>query len=114
MQQIVDLQNNEDFASMNVALVSIAFDSVEQQRAGIEQYGIEGVPMASDANGTVSEEYGVLRWAVGSGEPGHTFVLVDSDGQVEWIRDYGAPENGGTMYVPPMDLVDQIQAHLGS
>ena len=112
MQQIVDLQNDEDFASMNVALVSIAFDSLDQQAAGAQQYGIEGVPMASDTDGSVSENYGVLRWAVASGEPGHTFVLVDSDGQVDWIRDYGAPQNGGTMYVPPMDLVEQIQANL--
>lgn len=112
MQQIVDLQTNDDFNSMDVALVSIAFDDLAEQASGIEQYGIEGVPMAQDADGSVSEKYGVLRWAVGTGEPGHTFVLVDAQGEVNWIGDYGAPENAGVMYVPPTDLVEQIRAHL--
>lgn len=68
--------------------------------------------MASDSNGSVSESYGVLQWKVASGEPGHTFVLINSDGEVTWIRDYGAPQNGGVMYVPPQDLVSQIRANL--
>lgn len=110
MQQIVDLQGDPQFQAMDVAFVSIAFDSIEEQRAGVEQYGIEGVPMASDQDGSVSEAYGVLRWAVGTGEPGHTFVLVDQTGQVVWLRDYGAAQNGGMMYVPPADLVEQIAA----
>ncbi len=54
----------------------------------------------------------MLRWAVGTGEPGHTFVLVDEEGEVDWIRDYGAPENGGVMYVPVAELVEKIQSHL--
>ena len=112
MQQIVDLQSNPEFAELDVELVSIAFDDLSQQASGAQEYGISGVPMASDSDGSVSEAYGVLRWAVGTGEPGHTFVLVDQTGQVDWIRDYGAPENGGVMYVPPDDLVDQIKEHL--
>ena len=54
----------------------------------------------------------MLQWAVRTGEPGHTFVLVDGEGKIAWIRDYGAPENGGTMYVPPGDLTWQIAAAL--
>ena len=73
---------------------------------------LEAVPMATDADGSVSDQYGVLRWAVATGELGHTFVLVDRAGEVAWIRDYGAPENGGVMYVPPSDLVAQIRTHL--
>ncbi len=47
-----------------------------------------------------------------SGEPGHTFVLVDGDGRVRWIRDYGAPENGGLMYVEVDELVAELAAQL--
>jgi len=112
MQQIVDLQQDPDFSEMDVALVSIAFDSPAELAAGMQEFGIVGVPMATDADGSVSDQYGVLRWALATGEPGHTFVLVDQAGEVAWIRDYGAPENGGVMYVPPSDLVAQIRAHL--
>jgi hypothetical protein len=43
-------------------------------------------------------------------EPGHTFVLVEADGRVAWVRDYGAPENGGLMYVAPKEVFDQVTA----
>lgn len=62
----------------------------------------------------MSETFGVLKWAVGSGEPGHTFVLVDADGTVLWVQDYGAPENGGRMYVPAEELVQHIEEQLDS
>lgn len=76
------------------------------------EYGITSVPLLSDRDHSVSEAYDVLQWAVGTGEPGHTFILVKEDGTIAWIRDYGAPENGGVMYVPVQDLVSQIKAHL--
>lgn len=76
------------------------------------EYGINEVPMAVDADHQVSEAYDVLQWAVGSGEPGHTFILVDKDGKIAWIQDYGAPENRGVMYVEPLELVTEIKAHL--
>jgi hypothetical protein len=50
---------------------------------------------------------------VATGEPGHTFVLVDGDDRLAWIRAYGAPENGGLMYVPVPDLASQVSAALG-
>jgi hypothetical protein len=48
-----------------------------------------------------------------SGEPGHTFVLVGIDGEIAWIRDYGAPQNGELMYVPVDQLVQEIGLALG-
>ncbi|MBC8331482.1 MAG: hypothetical protein H8E28_05830, partial [Anaerolineae bacterium] len=52
------------------------------------------------------------QWAVATGEPGHTFVLVDADGKIAWIQDYGAPQNRGVMYVPVEELVSEITSHL--
>jgi hypothetical protein len=67
-----------------------------------------------DADSSVSAAYDVLKWAIGSGEPGHTFILVDADGKIAWIRDYGAPDLADrTMYVPPADLIAQIRTALG-
>lgn len=108
MQQIVDLQNDPGFQTLGVEIVSIAFDSAEEQLAGIAEYGITAVPMLVDGDHTMSETYDVLQWAVGTGEPGHTFILVDEEGKLAWIRDYGAPENGGLMYVPVNELGTEI------
>jgi peroxiredoxin len=112
MQQIVDLRNDPDFQTLDVALLSIAFDPPAEQAAGAVQYGIEGVPLTADTDGKVSEAYDVLQWAVATGEPGHTFILVDKEGKVVWIRDYGAPENGGLMWVSPQELTQQVRISL--
>lgn len=107
------MQSDPEFQSLNVAFVSIAFDPSDQQVSAITEYGISDVPMLIDAEHTVSEAYDVLKWAVGSGEPSHTFVLVDADGNIAWIRDYGSPSlPDPVMYVPPADLIQQIKDSL--
>jgi peroxiredoxin len=113
MQQIVDLENDPEFQALDVALVSIAFDSPADLSAGAVEYGVGTTPLLTDTEQQVSEDYDVLQWAVATGEPGHTFVLVNQDGTVAWIRDYGAPENGGVMYVPPTDIAQQVRDGLG-
>ncbi|HSO26807.1 MAG TPA: redoxin domain-containing protein [Anaerolineales bacterium] len=113
MQQIVDLENDPAFQALNVGLVSIARDSLAELAAGRQEYGISATPLLSDSDQSVSQAYDVLRWAIASGEPGHTFILVDQQGQVAWIEDYGAPDNPNrTMYVPVDELVQKIRASL--
>lgn len=103
------MQSDPNFQSLNVAFVSIAFDSAEQMSAVKQEYGIVDVPLLVDANQEVSSDYDVLKWAVGTGEPGHTFILVDAEGEIVWIRDYGSPTlPNPVMYVEPQELVDQI------
>lgn len=108
----MDLQNSPDFQALDVALVSIASDSTEQLAAGAQEYGIRDVPLLSDPNTAVSEAYDVMQWATPSGEPSHTFVLVDEEGQIAWVQDYGHPSNRGVMYVPVDELVTEIRTHL--
>lgn len=109
----MDLQNDPEFQALDVAILSIALDTAEEQAAAQAEYGITA-PMLVDADAQVSEAYDVMQWAVGTGEPGHTFILVGADGTVKWIRDYGAPENGGVMYVPTEELTQQIADSLGA
>lgn len=109
----MDLQQDPEFQALNVALVSIALDSAAQQMTAVAQYDLRDVPMLVDQNGEVSAAYDVMKWAVGTGEPGHTFILVDETGKIAWIRDYGSPDlPDPVMYVPPDDLVEQIRDNL--
>ncbi|MGH2554426.1 MAG: peroxiredoxin family protein [Actinomycetota bacterium] len=112
LQQIVDLQNDGRFERLPVALLSISPDPVEAWAEEADALGIQ-MPLLSDPGNRVAREYGVMRWAMPSGEPGHTFVLVGEDGRVLWIRDYGSPENGGLMYVEVPELLGQVAARLG-
>ena len=111
MKQIVDLEGSPEFRSLNVALVSIAIDPVVDLSWAVSQFGISA-PLLSDKGRKVSESYGALQWAMPNGEPGHTFVLVGKNGKVKWIRDYGAPENGGLMYVSVDVLYQEMVARL--
>lgn len=113
MQQIVDLENDSEFTALDVPLLSIAFDSPEVMAAAGTAVGVASTPMLSDTDHTTSEAYDVLQWAVGTGEPGHTFILIDGDGTIAWIRDYGAPQNGGSMYVEPIEIAAQVAEALG-
>jgi peroxiredoxin len=113
MLQVVDLQKSREFEALGVELLSISPDSVEAWQADSEQYGLTGeTPVLSDQANRVASAYDVMRWQAATGEPGHTFVLVDEEGMVAWIKDYGAPKNGGLMYVVPDELVPRIAAHV--
>lgn len=112
MQQIVDLQNSPEFLALNVQLISIARDSVAEMAPESQALGIT-VPMLSDPDLSTSNAYDVLQWAIENGEPSHTFVLVDADGKIAWVKDYGAPDNPDrTMYVDVGELVSYIEANL--
>ncbi len=112
MSQVVDLQEDEKFSSLGVELLSISPDPLDFWEAEAKKYEIE-LPVLSDPGNEVADSYGVMKWAVGA-EPGHTFVLVEESGKIAWIRDYGAPENGGLMYVMPAEVVDELRERLKS
>src|SRR5687767_12162713 len=111
MQQVVDLQKSQAFQDLGVELLSLSPDSRQDWQEGAADFGIR-TPVLSDEGNRVAGMYGVMRWQMPSGEPGHTFVLVDERGVIQWIRDYGAPENGGLMYVQPAELVREVSKKL--
>ena len=111
MRQVVDLEKSQDFQSLHIALVSIATDAVADLQQAEREWKTT-TPLLSDPEAKVCKEYGVMRWQMPSCEPGHTFVLVGSDGKVKWVRDYGAPENSGRMYVPVDELLSQLRNQL--
>jgi peroxiredoxin len=113
MQQVVDLQNDKAFNELGVQLLAISPDPVAAWRKEGGDLGVT-VPMLSDTDNDVWLQYGIPDWMMMSNEPGHTFFLVGSDGKVLWLRDYGAPEHGGAMYVEPTELVSQVSQQLGT
>jgi len=115
MQQIVDLQNSPDFQALNVQVVSIARDSIAEMAPETQTLGITDVPVLSDPDLAVSAKYDVLQWAIDNGEPSHTFVLVDKNGVIAWIKDYGSPDNPNqTMYVEVAELIQFVKSSLGN
>ena len=109
MEQVVDLQNSENFKALGIEIVSIARDSAEEQAPAAQQLGII-IPMLVDANGQVTMDYDVMKYAMANGEPSHTFVLVDANGNIIWLKDYGAPDNPNrTMYVDVMELYNETK-----
>ncbi|MFL5799232.1 MAG: peroxiredoxin family protein [Actinomycetota bacterium] len=112
MQQVVDLQNDKAFQRLDIELLSISPDSVSDWKQTVTEMGIH-LPVLSDDGNRVAGMYGVMRWRMGN-EPGHTFVLVDREGRVAWLHDYGAPEHGGLMYVEPGKIIREVGGRLSS
>lgn len=113
MLQVVDLLKSEDFQTLGVELLSIAPDPPEAWIEAAAEYELPARSLLlSDAENEVATRYDVMRWAAATGEPGHTFVLVDRSGKVAWVRDYGAVENGGIMYVAPEALIEELEPQL--
>ena len=108
MGQVVDLQNDKTFEDLGVELLAISPDPVTAWRQEGGSLGVT-VPMLSDPGNTVWMEYGTPGWMMmATNEPGHTFFLVGGDGKIAWLRDYGAPEHGSAMYVPPDEITSQL------
>ena len=111
MEQVVDLQNSSAFQATGAQLISISTDPAEQQTPEAQVLGIN-VPMLVD-DGTVTKLYGADEFALANGEPSHTFALVDSNGNLVWFKDYGAPDNPErTMYVEVSELIGFIEQAL--
>ncbi len=112
--QVVDLQQSRDFQDLGVVLLSIAPDDVSAWRSDGEEYGIgDYSTVLTDEGNQVASDYDVLRWRhPTTGEPGHTFILIDEAGRIAWIKDYGAPEHGSMMYIVPREIVRRVAERL--
>ena len=94
---------------MDVEIISIARDAASEQALAAQELGIT-VPMLVDANGEVSTAYDVMKFAMANGEPSHTFVFINANGKIAWLKDYGAPDNPNrTMYVEINELYREVE-----
>ncbi len=110
----MDLQNSVEFKALGVEIVSIARDSASEQASAAQELGIN-VPMLVDADGQVTIAYDVMKYAMSNGEPSHTFVLINANGDIVWLKDYGSPDNPQrTMYVAIDELHREAKSALNS
>lgn len=123
-KQLEDIQKvyDDKFKPLDIKVITITVDPInalikESQRRGIT------LPVLDDRNLTVSNTYRMLDNSMHPGSrPGHSFVLIDSKGDILWKKDY-YPSTGsnvndmgmnmrtdmnGRMYVPIDELLNEI------
>lgn len=112
--QLTDIEPRMDeFEALGIdRIATITTDPPDLLPQKVADEGI-ATPVMSDANVTYSRAYGTTEFRMAGMAPsfnGHSFVLVDEQGTIEWRADYGGPTTGNTMYVPVDGLLADIEA----
>jgi len=94
----------EAFADEDVTVLPIVMNTREQILADMRLNGVK-TPFLLD-DGTVSDAYGTLGKGMHAGLPGHSFVLIDADGQQRWYGEYPS------MWLDPRELLDEVRDRL--
>jgi peroxiredoxin len=103
--QMADIEKNvATFADANVTVLPIVMNTAAQIRADMAANGVK-TPFLLD-DGTVSAAYGTLGKGMHAGLPGHSFILIDTQGTQRWYGEYPS------MYLSSADLLTQIRKHL--
>lgn len=105
-QQSRDIQNEYDkFKAMDMELLTITVDPLDALRKIAGEFGIT-LPILADEDLKVSSIYDALKDSMHPGSrPGHTFVLVDKNGNIVWRKAYFMP-SGSTKMVMGGKIVD--------
>ena len=103
--QMAEIERDEDlFAGLDLTVLPIVMNTRDQITRDMRLNGVR-TPFLLD-DGTVSDAYGTLGKGMHAGLPGHSFVLIDRDGQQRWYGEYPS------MWLSPTDLLVQVQEHL--
>jgi peroxiredoxin len=94
----------EAFADEDVTVLPIVMNTREQILADMRLNGVK-TPFLLD-DGTVSNAYGTLGKGMHAGLPGHSFVLIDDEGQQRWYGEYPS------MWLDPRELLDEVRDRL--
>ena len=93
-----------ELAEANITVLPIVMNTRDQI---LRDMGLNGVitPFLLD-DGTVSQAYGTLGNGMHAGLPGHSFVLIDTEGQQRWYGEYPS------MWLEPAELLNEIRDRL--
>ena len=92
------------FAEENVTVLPIVMNTKEQITADMAANGVK-TPFLLD-DGTVSEVYGTIGNGMHAGLPGHSFVLIDTEGKQRWYGEYPS------MWLAPQELLAEVTKRL--
>lgn len=108
-QQMRDLKGDgEKLAAMNVALITLAVDPPDLLRQTAERERVDDMLLLYDKDAQVSKRYQTTYVSMHPGErPGHTFILVDTEGKIVWRRDFRE------MHVPDQVILEAVAKALG-
>ncbi len=106
--QMVEIEAHQaEFTRLGVQILPIVMDPVDEVRQEMVRFGLHD-PFLIDPIGQVSSAYHVLGLGMHPGLPGHSFVLINSRGQLLWEENYPG------MFVSSADLIRQIQSVLAN
>ena len=92
------------FDAEDVTVLPVVMNTREQILADMKLNGVK-TPFLLD-DGTVSDAYGTLGKGMHAGLPGHSFVLIDADGQQRWYGEYPS------MWLEPTELLAEVRDRL--
>lgn len=105
--QMAEIEKYADqFRALDVIVLPIVMNSRDQILRDMHANGVR-TPFLLD-DGAVSDEYGTLGRGMHAGLPGHSFVLIDAQGQQKWYGEYPS------MWLSPQDLLQEIESRLGA
>jgi peroxiredoxin len=93
-----------ELAKVNVTVLPIVMNTRAQILRDMELNGVS-TPFLLD-DGTVAAAYDTLGKGMHAGLPGHSFVLIDTEGQQRWYGEYPS------MWLDPGELLDEIRSRL--
>ena len=103
--QMGEIEKKADaFAGDNITVLPIVMNTRDQIVRDMKLNGVQ-TPFLLD-DGTVADAYGTLGKGMHAGLPGHSFVLIDTEGQQRWYGEYPS------MWLDPGDLLTEIRSRL--
>ena len=105
--QMAQIENKQaEFDAANITVLPIVMNTKDQITADMAANNVQ-TPFLLD-DGTVSTQYGTIGRGMHAGLPGHSFVVIDSNGMQRWYGEYPS------MWLEPADLLAKAQAALSS
>ncbi len=94
------------FDALDVKVLPIVMNSPAQIQPDLDRFKVTTPVLIDD--GTVSAAYDTLGKGMHAGLPGHSFVLIDSNGTQLWYGEYPS------MWLDPATLLSEITTRLGA